>query len=560
MCLSYVSAECPNGCSGNGDCLAKDMCQCYKNYQGNDCADRTCMFGYAHVDTPRGDINMDQDRRTSGWILANSQQHPAQTYEYFNPSAKTGEAHFYLECSNKGICDRSTGLCQCFDGYEGNGCRRTVCPSKCGGHGTCESIRELGVKNGGTLFGPENAAGPVAYDFWDANKTYGCRCDPGFFGPDCSKRTCKVGVDPLFLSSGTADFETWVLQVYHVTASANFGANSWVRLRIFDFSGEMYITQPITVLDDSVTGNPALNAAAVTAAIKALPNLAFRDVTCEPMGAGPNLSGYKSLRETASVTGMTVVCQYNDNAGKMRIPEIQSFSLDTIVAADQRAFVGTTAQQGHNTEWFTVQTPFTVTSVDGTGLVLTVAGGDPTGMIPAAQLIKIGPHIVLALSATSTTITLAFPLRHTLPTAAPIFSTISSTGASSFTLTAGTALGAALAVGSDVLTFAGTLPSYNVGDLIFLENAMYSVQAITLTSGVYYAKIDKPFGGNSDTGGPSAAASVAYVITKPTDQSSWYTYVSECSGRGMCGYDTGICTCFKGYTNDNCNTQNILAL
>ena len=34
------------------------------------------------------------------------------------------------------------------------------------------------------------------YNLWDANVTYGCVCDPGYTGPDCSLRPCLHGDDP----------------------------------------------------------------------------------------------------------------------------------------------------------------------------------------------------------------------------------------------------------------------------------------------------------------------------------------------------------------------------
>merc|ERR1711988_612324 len=68
----------------------------------------------------------------------------------------TNQAHYYAECGNKGICDRKTGECKCFDGYEGKGCRRSTCPESCSGHGTCEYIEELAVDFYDRRTGPGN--------------------------------------------------------------------------------------------------------------------------------------------------------------------------------------------------------------------------------------------------------------------------------------------------------------------------------------------------------------------------------------------------------------------
>ena len=52
-----------------------------------------------------------------------------------------------MECSNKGICDRKAGECECFDGYEGSSCQRASCPNECSGHGTCEHIKTLAAND-----------------------------------------------------------------------------------------------------------------------------------------------------------------------------------------------------------------------------------------------------------------------------------------------------------------------------------------------------------------------------------------------------------------------------
>lgn len=40
-------------------------------------------------------------------------------------AAQVGEGHFVVECSGKGICDRTVGACKCFDGYVGSACQRS---------------------------------------------------------------------------------------------------------------------------------------------------------------------------------------------------------------------------------------------------------------------------------------------------------------------------------------------------------------------------------------------------------------------------------------------------
>ena len=115
------ASACINGCSGNGLCVQKgDTCACYVGWSGPHCSLRTCPFTVAWADTADG----------------------------------TNSAHYYAECGNKGICDRGTGECQCFEGYEGDGCRRAACPNDCSGHGTCELISELGRMHRDRRYGP----------------------------------------------------------------------------------------------------------------------------------------------------------------------------------------------------------------------------------------------------------------------------------------------------------------------------------------------------------------------------------------------------------------------
>jgi hypothetical protein len=153
-----VKAICPHECSGHGFCEDYDICECYDDdvgrvgWIGNDCSMRTCPYGEA-------------------WI---------------GPLVKANDVHPMMECSNKGLCDRDMGTCKCFPNFQGVACERSICPNYCSERGQCYSARQLA----------ENADRSYN-EAWDADKNFGCVCDLGFRGPDCSERECPSGKDPM---------------------------------------------------------------------------------------------------------------------------------------------------------------------------------------------------------------------------------------------------------------------------------------------------------------------------------------------------------------------------
>lgn len=156
---STILHPCPNACSGHGRCDSPSRaCHCFDGYTGGDCSLRLCPFDTAWVDV----------------------------------AIDTDNAHKSSECSNMGLCDRATGICQCREGFEGIACERQTCPSRCSNVGECLSLKyyaESKDSGEGTVYTYSNP--------WDANKIYGCKCDEGYFGIGCTMRFCPMGDDPL---------------------------------------------------------------------------------------------------------------------------------------------------------------------------------------------------------------------------------------------------------------------------------------------------------------------------------------------------------------------------
>eukprot|EP01041_Mallomonas_annulata_P006541 gene6541-13235_t len=149
---------CENRCSGHGLCQPNNNCKCFEgqehqpDWTGPDCSLRMCP----------------KDRAWIGAVVNSNDLHPR------------------VECSNKGLCDRKSGLCSCFSGYDGIACQRTVCPNHCNDHGSCWPLKFLAEKASRTYSLP-----------WDAMKHVGCLCDAGYRGPGCELQECPSGPDPL---------------------------------------------------------------------------------------------------------------------------------------------------------------------------------------------------------------------------------------------------------------------------------------------------------------------------------------------------------------------------
>lgn len=155
----------------------------------------------------------------------------------------TDNGHNLAECSNRGICDRSKGTCLCEAGrFEGKACERKTCPNNCNFKGRCVSMNAMAaMRDPGELISScsstdictttacvarnyENCMSTYAYStVWDAEMMYGCVCDEGWYGPDCTLRACPTGDDPL---TGTSSDTTNGVQVNEkqiVTCAANGG-------------------------------------------------------------------------------------------------------------------------------------------------------------------------------------------------------------------------------------------------------------------------------------------------------------------------------------------------
>lgn len=603
--LATATAECPNACSGHGTCTLHDQCQCCRNWQGEDCSQRTCPFGLAFVDSPKGDLDGSTGTLSgpSSTLIIGSTVYPYGTQEQY-PDAQPQEGHFYMECSNKGLCSRDNGMCYCFPGYEGTACQRASCPNDCSGHGTCETIKELaedkedgdlaeGALGGGYAsytagIGDLSGIGNLKYELWDKTLTMGCKCDPGFTGPDCSLKLCRYGVDPLFIPSNydySADgvieydldaphFEKAFIEI----VSKNQTMSGTFDLNIYDVYGEKYILDGLHYADysegygTSPDGNGGLGNWTTCDEIMAyFPNDKIKDTT---MGTVQNRMQHKGgLVSTAYVGGATNPFCTVTNVSSAR-PGPDTTKLDLINAFTSGGEYGIRYEFDYNRGnpgyikdlYINNVIPEPSNNVLTYGFYGNIKQGEVAEFSDDTDSFDVTlPGYIYYAKNGSTELVFSKDVSFYLEANE---TTAGKTGLASASGDY-TNAAASKSYKTDTIQILGETYRINATAATWIEQEAFVANPYTVgpngplaNSKVYSlatnVTLDHPFGEHTKFFGVLGYDIIDGAPTKipvKAKLTQVYQYVSECSNRGSCDRTTGLCQCYTGYTHDNCDTQ-----
>nr|XP_017036557.1 teneurin-m isoform X1 [Drosophila kikkawai] len=173
-----MTQNCPNGCSGNGQCLL-GHCQCNPGFGGDDCSESVCPV-----------LCSQHGEYTNGECICNP------GWKGKECSLRHDECEV-ADCNGHGHC--VSGKCQCMRGYKGKFCEEVDCPHpNCSGHGFCADgtcICKKGWKGVDCATMDQDAlqclpdcSGHGTFDL----DTQTCTCEAKWSGDDCSKELCDL--------------------------------------------------------------------------------------------------------------------------------------------------------------------------------------------------------------------------------------------------------------------------------------------------------------------------------------------------------------------------------
>lgn len=285
--IEAVSAEQLHVANAQYDAI-KEAWVCDEGYAGVGCKQRLCPETVAFTSG------------TDGFTPSKSIGLSYATDAGVSTSATFNNQHSYRQCGGRGTCDFETGICQCFPGFTGVGCRRTTCPNSCSGHGVCmnDDIANYHAASAGNGNLP---AGDIDINtwgnLWSADKFQGCKCDGGWGGNDCSLRQCPRGDDP---ETQCADEQGNDIQ-YLTCTGMQATTEQFFNLRFTDLLGNRYNTRAIvihphtatpTAANSATISPPYMKAAShsVQTALESLPNFAIPQVEVTTLNAEAQFS------------------------------------------------------------------------------------------------------------------------------------------------------------------------------------------------------------------------------------------------------------------------------
>jgi hypothetical protein len=233
--------------------------------------------------------------------------------------------HSQSECSGRGVCERASGICSCFTGYEGSACERFACPNGCSGHGKCRKLSEL----------PEVQR--AGYASWEVNRMQVCQCDGGYTGADCSERVCPTGDDPettcwqnTVLGVSAIQRQVQTLSVSFVdptgTAAVDLGTDE-LALIYQGYGGNNFTTPRIENVWDAATA-----AGAIARALKALPEYAVTAVDGELEVPAGIMAAIEMGCAEAGIEVMTLWARVPHYVASMPYPIASAALIDAVAA------------------------------------------------------------------------------------------------------------------------------------------------------------------------------------------------------------------------------------
>jgi len=425
--------------------------------------------------------------------------------------AKYDEAHFFKECAGKGKCDRSTGECECYAGWEGTGCIRAACSEGCSGHGFCKRIADV----------------TDTYLGWDNYNSQYCVCEPGYEGADCSLRTCPKGHDPIHRGLLDEVQTITLAQNNHLTAPGTDGSDASMALVFVDEFGDEWVTGSFVIKPMGVTATATASSTDCTdykVAGAATWTITNGGSQYDP--ASPPAIALTGCTTTTSCADCVVVDQHGvvTGVGKSSSTALSSIG-GTLTSATAAVIDAPPAPETYKSYFY------------GAANMARALENLPNNVVPAVTInVDTGTAGDTAITSTGT---VAFRI--------------------TFTDNSGDIPQLGARFGNSVVRGAaaadGALPSADGPATAWFYNGASRWSCNHGHSGASTTAAEA----NTCNAWQQAYGWVPGLLT--IAESTKGTKINNvCSDRGICDYSTGECKCFPGYTDVDCHVQNALSM